>query len=208
MKKIIMIMALFTSGLYSAPRTMKLNSIMFQVGEKNFYFEDTVYCSVETRNGTSEIVVALFDETARVKLTITARVPAGEEREEMRLSTNFHNIAAVLSSPHGGFMIYPAVSFQPSGEIISYSKSHIGQPVSPEWKGMTRSERIAKGKGVSIDSGMEGTSFYLNLIPIFDENNEIREFAGSFSGTVKHVGKNQGRIRPVSGGEFRIGVMK
>lgn len=208
MKKIIIMMALFSEGLYSAPGTMKLNSIMFQAGEKKFYFEDSVYCSVETRNGSSEIVVALFDERAKVKLTITARVPAGEEKEEMRLSTNFHNIAAVLSSPHGGFMIYPSVSFQPSGEIISYSKSHLGQAVSPEWRGMTRSERISKGKGVSVDRGMEGTSFYLNLIPVFDENSEIREFRGSFSGTVKYVGKNQGRIQPVSGGEFRIGVMK
>lgn len=208
MKKIIIIIALFSAGLHSAPGTMKLNSIMFRVGEKNFYFEDSVYCSLETRNGTSEIVLALFDETARVKLTITARVPAGEEKEEMRLSTNFHSIAAVLSSPHGGFMIYPAVSFQPSGEIISYSKSHLGHTVSPEWRGMTRSERISKGKGVSVDRGMEGTSFYLNLIPVFDENNEIREFRGSFSGTVKHIGKNQGRMQPVNGGEFRIGVMK
>ncbi|MCB1157069.1 MAG: hypothetical protein H7A25_18020 [Leptospiraceae bacterium] len=180
------------SQVFSHPSQLPLGALKFKLDGKEYYIPSRVQCVLETRRGNSQLFIDLLDTEQKIKFSISVNYNASLSHSENHFSSEYNSLTAFFNSPDGGFLIYPAVVLRPDEQ-------------SKDWKGLSREERIWKGKGVSVSKEMQGLVFYLNTIPVSSKGSLV-ELQGSFSGIVKLGSRESTHLSELNEGEFRVPV--
>lgn len=205
---IILILFGINISIFSNPFNIESGILKFNLGERNYSFTGTqVY--ILNKGNKKRVVIALEDKIQQAEFYISANIPPVDTKKELYLSTLDNEITMVFKSRTGSFMVAPSVKYLDPDEYTNQMKHSKGYAHIPEWKQMNRKDRLASGKGIVRLKEMEGTQFYLHLIPILNQSgDEVVEMQGNFSGSIKWETSQSVTQTTINDGIFRAGVVK
>ncbi|MBF0453028.1 MAG: hypothetical protein HQK75_20165 [Candidatus Magnetomorum sp.] len=194
--------------------TVPINSLSMTVGQSQINFQGNVKAIIETRdNGLTRISIGVEDKNQRSEIFIRADVPSWDGNTSKYLQTQTDSLMFMLKHANGSVFIVPSIQFaRDSGQRYVQRVKSPGKPVefrkaSPDWVRMTKAERLATGRGIIRNQGMEGSSFFVMIQPVV-ENGHVKAITGTFSG-VASMGANRfqkGDFVNIMDGQFNIEV--
>jgi len=194
--------------------TVPINSLSMTVGQNQINFQGNVKAIIEEKdNGITRISIGVEDKTQRSEMFIRADVLSWDGNSTRYLQTQTDSLMFMLKHTNGSVFIVPSIQFaKDSGKRYVKRIRSPGKPVefkkaSPDWVRMSKAERLATGRGIIRNQGMEGSSFFVMIQPVV-ENGNVKAITGTFSG-VASMGANRfqkGEFVNIMDGQFNIEV--
>ena len=194
--------------------TVPINSLSMTVGQSQINFQGNVKAIIETKdNGLTRISIGVEDKSQRAEMFIRADLPSWDVNSASYLQTQTNSIMFMLKHTNGSVFIVPSIQFaRDSGKRYVKRVRTPGNPIefrkaSPDWIRMSKAERLATGRGIIRNQGMEGSSFFVMIQPVL-ENGQVKAITGTFSG-VASMGPNRfqkGEFVNIMDGQFNIEV--
>jgi len=198
----------------SASTKIPKNSLSMIVGQNQINFSGNMKAIIEKQdNGATRILIGVEDKEQRAELFLRADIPSWDGQNSKYIQTQTHSLMFMLKHENGSVFIIPSIQFaRDSGKkyvkkVKTTGKSVDFRKVSPDWVRMTKSERLATGRGIIRNQGMEGSSFFVMIQPVV-ENGHVKSITGTFSG-VANMGHNRfqkGEYVNIMDGQFNIEV--
>jgi len=200
--------------VYAANTNIPINSLSMTVGQSHINLTNNMKAMIEQReNGVTRISIGVEDKKQHIEMLIQADVPSWDGLNPQYVQTQTDSIMFMLKHEKGSVFVIPAIRFaKDSGRQyvhrVRVSKDTVKfQKRSPDWTRMTKAQRLATGRGVIRNQGMEGSSFFVKIAPVV-KNGAVKAIVGSFSGMAS-MGKNRyqkGDFVNIMDGQFNIEV--
>ncbi|MEM7180349.1 MAG: hypothetical protein AAF518_05525 [Spirochaetota bacterium] len=142
----------------------------------------------------SKLIIGFEDLSVRTHLFISVELLTARLQKPLELSTDYDKLYFIYRSPQGNYLVKPTVDYLPGRAKHSY-----------KWRQLDKSEKLATGIGVVDNRKLEGTILYLNLKPIF-QNEEIRFLKGNFHGKIKFSNGIRSDLINIEEGSFYVAV--
>ncbi|KPA12565.1 conserved hypothetical protein, secreted [Candidatus Magnetomorum sp. HK-1] len=208
------LLSVWCFNVSAATTTVPINSLSMTVGQSQINFPGNMKAIIEKRdNGVTRITIGVEDKVQRAELLIQADIPSWDGQNPKYIQTQTDSLMFMLKHENGSVFIIPSIQFakdsgkkyvqrvRKAGKATNFSKA------SPDWVRMSKSERLATGRGIIRNQGMEGSSFFVMIQPVV-ENGHVKKITGTFSG-VASMGQNRfqkGEFVNIMDGQFNIEV--
>jgi hypothetical protein len=199
---------------FAANTDLPINSLSMTVGQSHIQLINNMKAMIETRhNGMTRISIGVEDKKQDVEMLIQADVPSWDGIHPQYVQTQTDAIMFMLKHKKGAVFVVPAIRFakdtgkQYIQRVRSPNNTVKFQKRSPDWTRMSKAKRLATGRGVIRNQGMEGSSFFVKIKPVV-KNGTVKAIVGSFSG-IASIGKNRyqkGNFVNIMDGQFNIEV--
>jgi hypothetical protein len=193
---------------------LPINSLSMTVGQSHINFNSNMKAMIEKRdNGMTRISIGVEDKKQDIEMLIQADVPSWDGINPQYVQTQTDSIMFMLKHEKGSVFVIPAIRFaKDSGKqyverVRSANNAVRFEKRSPDWTKMTKAQRLATGRGVIRNQGMEGSSFFVKFEPVV-KNGSVQAIVGTFSGMAS-MGKNRyqkGDFVNIMDGQFNIEV--
>ena len=211
----IIVGLIFVGVSISAAKTnLPINSLSMTVGQSHIKLNNNMKAMIEKQdNGTTRICIGVEDKKQDIEILIQADLLSWDGINPQYVHTQRDSILFMLKHEKGTVFVIPPIRFaKDSGKqyvhrLRSLNNTYTFQKRSPDWTRMTKAQRLATGRGVIRNQGMEGSSFFLKIEPVV-KNGLLNAIVGTFSGMAS-MGKNRyqkGNFVNIMDGEFNIGV--
>ena len=178
-----------------AQQTQEIGTISFKIANRKYIYRKKGVAVVKKRKfRRSKIILGFEDLSIRTHFFLSVDLLTARLKNPLALSTDYDKLFLIYRSPQGSYLVKPTVDYLPGRGKHSY-----------KWKYLDKSERLATGVGVVDNREMEGTILYLNLKPIF-ENEEIRFLKGNFHGKIKFSNETHSELINIEEGSFYVEV--
>ena len=175
---------------------MELNTLELITPDKTYTFTKVVAVMRDINKEIKRIEIGLSDKDQKAELFFSVFCQIGMEERRQIVNTSAHDIQFIFKSMQGSLVILPPVQFPKSRNmqyvVKSQKATRNGQysftRKEADWARMSRAEKLASGKGIIRNRGMEQSSFSLTLKPVV-ENGKVTEISGSFSGVGAYTGE-------------------
>jgi len=193
---------------------LPINSLSMTVGQSHINLMNNMKAMIEKRdNGMTRISIGVEDKKQDIEMLIQADMPSWDGISPQYVQSQTDSIMFMLKHEKGTVFVIPAIRFaKDSGRQyvhrVRLSNNTVKfQKRSPDWTRMTKAQRLATGRGVIRNQGMEGSSFFVKIEPVV-KNGLVRAIVGTFSG-MSSMGKNRyqkGDFVNIMDGKFNIEV--
>jgi hypothetical protein len=198
----------------AANTNLPINSLSMTVGQSHIQLTNNMKAMIEQReNGITRISIGVEDKKQDIEMLIQADMPSWDGLNPQHVQTQTDSIMFMLKHEKGSVFVIPAIRFaKDSGtqyvqRLRSSNNTVKFQKRSPNWTKMTKAQRLATGRGIIRNQGMEGSSFFVKIAPVI-KNGTVQAITGSFSGMAS-MGKNRyqnGDFVNIMDGQFNIEV--
>ncbi|ETR70199.1 MAG: hypothetical protein OMM_03412 [Candidatus Magnetoglobus multicellularis str. Araruama] len=197
----------------AATITVPINSLSMTVGQCQINFQNNMKAMIQERNnGSTRISIGVEDKRQDMEMLIQTDVHSWDGINAQYVQTQTDDLMFMLKHEKGSVFIIPALRFAKDSGVKYVHQVRTANKVRfqkefPDWTRMTKARRLATGRGVIRNQGMEGSSFFVKIQPVL-ENGHVKAIKGTFSGMAS-MGKNRfqkGDFVSIMDGQFNIEV--